>query len=94
MGLSEIIIGRNYWDVSLIEQRYGLVFSNPPFSCFEKWINKILTEYNFCLLYLVMPVCWKNQKEITKELECYETSVVGEFDFSNADREARSIWYG
>jgi SAM-dependent methyltransferase len=83
------IIGRNYWDVSLIEQRYGLVFSNPPFSCFEKWVNKILTECNFCLLYLVMPVRWKNQKEITKELERYETNVVGEFDFSNADREAR-----
>jgi hypothetical protein len=83
------LVGRNYWDVSLIEQQYGLIYSNPPFSVFERWVNKILTECNFCLLYLVMPVRWKNQEEITKELERYETSVVGEFDFSNADREAR-----
>jgi SAM-dependent methyltransferase len=83
------LIGRNYWDVSLIEQQYSLIYSNPPFSCFERWANKILTECNFRLLYLVMPVRWKNQKEITKELERYEATVVGEFDFSNADREAR-----
>jgi hypothetical protein len=83
------LIGRNYWDVSLIEQEYSLIYSNPPFSVFERWVNKILTECNFRLLYLVMPVRWKNQKEITKELERCEASVVGEFDFSKADREAR-----
>jgi hypothetical protein len=83
------LIGRNYWDVSLIDQQYSLIYSNPPFSCFERWVHKILTECNFRLLYLVMPVRWKNQKEITKELERYEATTVGEFDFSNADREAR-----
>jgi hypothetical protein len=36
-----------------------------------------------------MPVRWKNQEMITRELERYEATVVGEFDFSNADREAR-----
>jgi SAM-dependent methyltransferase len=83
------LIGRNYWDVSLVEQEFGLVFSNPPFSIFDRWVNKLLSECNFCLLYLVMPVRWKNQEMITKELERYEAAVVGEFDFSNADREAR-----
>ncbi|MDR1174559.1 MAG: class I SAM-dependent methyltransferase, partial [Treponema sp.] len=83
------LIGRNYWDASLIEQQYSLIYSNPPFSCFERWVNKILTECNFRLLYLVMPVRWKKQKEITKELERYEATTVGEFDFFNADREAR-----
>ena len=83
------IVGRNYYDVSLCEQHYSLIYSNPPFSQFERWVNKLLVECNFCLLYLVMPVRWKNQKEITKELERYEATVVGEFDFANADREAR-----
>jgi hypothetical protein len=36
-----------------------------------------------------MPVRWKDQKMITRELERYEAAVVGEFDFSKADREAR-----
>jgi hypothetical protein len=83
------IVGRNYWDCSLIDNEYALVFSNPPYSCFEKWVSKILYECNFDLLYLVMPVRWKNQKEIIKELERYEATVVGEFDFSHADRAAR-----
>jgi hypothetical protein len=83
------IIGRNYWDVSLFEQTFSLIYSNPPFSMFERWVNKILTECNFRLLYLVMPVRWKNQPEITKELERYEATIVGEYDFSKADREAR-----
>jgi hypothetical protein len=38
---------------------------------------------------LVIPVRWKNEPKITKELERYEATVVGEFDFSKADREAR-----
>ena len=83
------IIGRNYYDVSLHEQYYSLIYSNPPFSQFERWVHKLLVECNFCLLYLVMPVRWKNQKEITKELERYEATVVDEFDFANADRAAR-----
>jgi hypothetical protein len=83
------IIGRNYWDVSLCEQYFSLIYSNPPFSQFERWVNKILVDCNFCVLYLLLPVRWKNQKEITRELERYEATVVGEFDFSDADREAR-----
>jgi len=83
------IIGRNYWDVSLHNNSYSLIFSNPPYSDFVRWVNKLLTECNFCVLYLVLPVRWKNQDEITRELKRYEVSVVGEYDFSEADREAR-----
>jgi SAM-dependent methyltransferase len=83
------LIGRNYYDVYLNDQYYSLIFSNPPFSQFERWVNKILVDCNFCILYLVMPVRWQNQNEITRELKRYEATVVGEFDFSKADREAR-----
>jgi len=83
------IIGRNYWDVSLCNNYYSLIYSNPPFSCFERWVNKLLYECNFCVLYLVMPVRWQNKEEITRELKRYEATIVGEYDFSEADREAR-----
>ena len=83
------IIGRNYYDVSLCGQYYSLIFSNPPFSQFGRWVNKILGDCNFCVLYLVMPVRWQNQEEITREMKRYEAAIVGEFDFSEADREAR-----
>jgi len=83
------IIGRNYYDVNLNDQFFSLIYSNPPFSDFVRWTNKLLMECNFSVLYLVLPVRWKNQEEITRELERYETTVVGEFDFSKADREAR-----
>jgi hypothetical protein len=83
------IIGRNYWDVSLIDQYFSLIYSNPPFSSFVQWVSKLLVECNFSLLYLVMPVRWQNHPEITNELKRYEATIVGEFDFSKADREAR-----
>jgi SAM-dependent methyltransferase len=83
------LIGRNYWDVNLNDQSYSLIYSNPPFSQFDRWVNKILTECNFCLLYLVMPVRWEHQEMITRELSRYEAAIVGEFNFSKADREAR-----
>jgi hypothetical protein len=83
------LIGRDYWDVSLNNNNYSLIFSNPPFSAFTLWVNKILVECNFRVLYLVMPVRWKNDENINRELKRYETTVVGEFDFSKADREAR-----
>jgi hypothetical protein len=71
------LLGRNYWDVSLIEQKFGLVFSNPPYSSYADWVNKILYECNFEVLYLVIPARWKNEPKITKELERYEAAVVG-----------------
>jgi len=83
------IIGRNYWEVSLHDNDYALIFSNPPYSEFVPWVNKLLSECNFHVLYLVMPVRWSTQEEITRELKRYEVSVVGEYDFSEADRAAR-----
>ena len=83
------LIGRNFYDATLIDQYYSLIYSNPPFSDFERWVCKILYECNFCILYLVMPVRWKDNKIINKQMERYEASVVGEFDFSEGDREAR-----
>jgi hypothetical protein len=83
------LIGRDFWITDLMNDNYGLVFSNPPFSHFEDWVVKILYECNFEILYLVMPVRWKNSKNIARELDRYEAAVIGEFDFSKADREAR-----
>jgi len=84
------IIGRNFWDVTLNDQYYALIYSNPPFSDYERWACKILYESNFCVLYLVMPKRWTESKLIQKELKNrYEYTIVGEFDFSKADREAR-----
>lgn len=83
------LIGRNFWDVTLNDQYYALIFSNPPFSQFERWVCKILYESNFCILYLVMPVRWQDSKLIKKELANYEATIIGEYDFSKADRSAR-----
>jgi len=96
IGRGVFIMGRNYWDCSLSEQRFSLVFSNPPFSEFEAWVRKILYECNFCVLYLVMPVRWESKPLIAKELERYETTVVGEFDFPRPTGRlaAGSIWCG
>jgi phage-related protein len=84
------VIGIDFWDVTLIDRHFALIYSNPPFSQFEQWVCKILYEGNFSVLYLVMPKRWTGSRLIAKELEGkYEHAIVGEFDFSEADREAR-----
>jgi hypothetical protein len=73
-----------------MDKSFSVIFSNPPYSVFVPWCEKLLKEANFGLIYFVLPVRWQNQKEIMRELERYEYEILGEYDFSGADRAARA----
>jgi hypothetical protein len=83
------VIGGDFFNITLIDKHYSVIFSNPPYSVFEMWVEKLLKESNFGILYLVIPVRWKNSERITHEFERYEVTVLGEFTFEDGDREAR-----
>jgi hypothetical protein len=83
------IIGRDFFKTTLIDKRYSLIFSNPPFSIFVPWVQKLLEEANFGIMYLVLPLRWENSIANHPDLKTYEVTKVGEFDFSHADRAAR-----
>jgi len=83
------IIGRDFFKTTLIDKRYSVIFSNPPYSVFVPWVQKLLDEANFGVMYLVLPVRWKTSIGKHPLFETHEVKTVGEFDFNNADRKAQ-----
>jgi hypothetical protein len=83
------IIGRDFFKTSLIDKRYSVIYSNPPFSVYEMWVEKLVDEANFGVMYLVLPLRWESHFKKHPAMTIYEVKKVGEYDFSNADRAAR-----
>jgi hypothetical protein len=85
------IIGTDFNEQSLFDKKVDVIFSNPPYSCFEQWLVKIIEEANAQQLYFVAPLRWKNSQHIIDALEGRESEakVLGTFDFSQGERAAR-----
>ena len=86
------IVGTDFNEQTLIDKKVDVVFSNPPYSVFEAWATKIITEANSSYIYLVIPERWKNCEPLQAALKKREakTKVIGSFDFLKADRAARA----
>jgi hypothetical protein len=84
------IIGRDFFQTSLIDKKYSVIFSNPPYSIYEGWTLRLLRESTFIVMYLVLPVRWETNKEILHEIKHFDYESIGEYDFSQGERIARA----
>jgi hypothetical protein len=84
------IIGRDFFQTSLIDKKYAVIFSNPPYSIYEDWTLRLLRESAFLVMYLVLPVRWEANKEILYEMTRFDYESIGEYDFSQGERAARA----
>lgn len=87
------ILGTDFEEQSLITKSVGIIFSNPPYSVFEEWAEKIIMEGFAPYIYLVIPRRWENSDAIKNALENRGATakIIGEFDFEDAeDRKARA----
>jgi hypothetical protein len=87
------VIGTDFHEQSLLNHRADITFSNPPYSQFEPWSEKIIRQTNSQEVYLVLPTRWKQSSKIQEALDFRdaEASVLGTFDFHNSpDRAARA----
>jgi hypothetical protein len=84
------IIGRDFFQTSLIDKKYAVIFSNPPYSIYEEWTLKLLRESAFIMMYLVLPVRWETNKDILYEINRFNYESIGEYDFSHGERAARA----
>jgi len=86
------VVGTEFQEQTLIDKKVDIIFSNPPYSEFVAWSKKIISEANAGFIYLVIPKRWVNNQEISDALALREAeaSVIGSFDFENADRQARA----
>ena len=89
------VVGRDFYNTSLIEKDMDLIFCNPPYSEFEAWACRIIKEANAEFIALILPQRWKNSKLIelalNSRVDIKETpEILGSFDFENAERKARA----
>lgn len=86
------VVGTDFNQQTLIDKKVSVVYSNPPYSVFEEWAIKIIAEANAEYIYLVIPSRWSQSKRIQESIENRDAdaSVIGSFDFLDADRVARA----
>lgn len=91
MDKSIFVIGSDFNACTLLDKKVDLLYSNPPFSVFEDWAEKIIKEGNAPWAYLVMPIRWKKSKRIKQALELRQAKAytIGEFDFHTGERPVR-----
>ncbi len=86
------IVGADFFQQNLASISAGIIFSNPPYSQFEVWVEKLINEANAFCAYLVIPQRWRASERIQAAIKRRQASfkVVGQFDFTNAERKARA----
>lgn len=89
------VLGRDFYNTSLIDKEMDLIFSNPPYSEYEEWATRIIKEGNAQYIFLILPQRWRNSQKIKLALSSrksikQEPQIIESFDFENADRNARA----
>lgn len=87
-----VILGTEFFDQSLIDKEIDVSFCNPPYSEYESWVEKIIFESMSDFIYFVIPDRWEKSERISFALKerQFKTTVLGNFDFNNAERKARA----
>lgn len=93
MNKDILIIGDDFYNTSLIDKEFDLIFSNPPYSEFQEWVCKILREANTKYIALIIPSRWINDESIKRTINnrkglSYE--ILDQDDFLDAPRQARA----
>jgi len=88
-----IPIGTDLHTQNLSCLQVGYIFCNPPYSEFEEWARKIVSEGFAKKAFLIIPMRWKESKVIEQaiKLRGATTRVIFNDDFLHADRPARAI---
>lgn len=86
------IVGTEFHEQSLLSKRVDVVFSNPPYSEFVAWTEKIIRQSASQAIYLIIPERWKSEIKIQDALTYREAEAktVGSFDFQDAERASRA----
>jgi hypothetical protein len=88
-----IPIGTNLFEQNLSCLSVDYIFCNPPYSEYEEWVCKIVSEGYAKKAFLIIPQRWKESKIIEKTLKLRNatTRVIYNGNFENADRQARAV---
>ena len=87
-----ICLGTDFNSTFLLDKPVENIFCNPPYSEYENWACRIIFESNCKNIFLIIPERWKDNENIQKAIEesNSEATILGSFDFLNAERPARA----
>ena len=87
-----VVIGTDFRMNTLIDKPMDIIFTNPPYSEYEAWTEKVIIEANTTLLYLIIPKRWKESKGIREAIKARWAfpEVIYSGDFLDAPRSARA----
>ena len=94
-----LVVGTDFKENTLIDKPVSVIFCNPPYSEYVDWTCKIIQEAVADDIYLIIPERWKNNEKIDITLDKVfakknskeaRVTVVGNFDFLDAERQARA----
>lgn len=87
-----IVLGTDFNSTLLLDKKAETYFCNPPYSQYEDWTCRIISEGNFKKAYLIIPQRWETNETIQTTIKNTNsrTKIIGEFDFCNAERNARA----
>lgn len=85
------IVGTDFLLQSLIDKDVDGIFCNPPYSEYEEWAVKVISEAYAKYIFLILPSRWKDSKLIQAALKARKTSArsIWAGSFLEADRKAR-----
>ena len=87
------VVGTDFLSQTLLDKKVDIIFCNPPYSDYENWTKKILSESNCKYIYLVIPSRWQENKKITSLINKrnFKQEIIFSYDFINSeDRKARA----
>ena len=58
------VVGTDFHQQTLIDKHVDVIFCNPPYSEFDHWMRRIVSEANCKLLYMVVPVRWTENRTV------------------------------
>lgn len=87
------VIGTDFEQQSLSDKPMDVVFCNPPYSQYEMWMKRIISEVSAKAIYMVIPRRWRDCDSIKRAVEIRSGTVksLGGYDFANAERKARAL---
>jgi len=86
-------VGTEFFEQNLSCLAVNYIFCNPPYSEYEDWACKLISEGYAKKLFLIIPRRWKDSERIKDALKLRGASahVIASDDFLEADRKARAI---
>lgn len=88
-----IPVGTDLFEQNLAWLPVGTIFCNPPYSEFEDWTVKIISEGHAQRAYIIIPQRWKESKLIADALKSRGATarVIRSDNFHKAERQARAV---